>query len=557
MNKKHLGVTPSLRLISIFFLFVFLYIIVIFNLYIIQIKKTDYFKNLGYQQYNVTVTTKPPRGLIYDRNNKPIAINKEILSAFIIPTQIEEPQKLKNFLSENFKNAYDKLDIINKSESKGTPPVAPHFMYVKRHLSKDEINLIENSNLSDIKLLKEPSRYYPIESIAPVVGFTDIDNQGIVGIELLYNNILTGKSTTHKLEKDARSGHFYFKRETKIKGEQPESIKLTIDSLLQFLVYEELKETVINLGSKEGSVLIMNPEKGDIIVMANYPDFDPNNTKDLDLSNTKNRIITDAYELGSVIKVFLAMAALEEKEVTPEELIDCENTKFGVVNGRRFTTTKANGIIPFCEVIQYSNNIGVAKVALRLGPKLYDHYTRLGFGRKIDIFPGENKGFITPPDKWSKASIVSLSFGYEISGNILQLAQAMGIIANNGFMVKPRFILDNKEIQKEGPLYSAQTILQIKEILRKTITDGAAKKANINGYTIIGKTGTARLITNGKYDPNRNIFTFAAIVEKGSYKRVVIIFIKETKRKNVLSSAITVPLFEQVAHKMLIHDKIL
>lgn len=536
------------KVIFIFLFFILLYIIIIFKLYLTQIKNFNFYNNLGQNQYKIKITSKPARAEIVDRNNIPIAINKESLAAFIIPSNIEKPKELNKFLSKYFPQAYKKL-CENKDK---------HFMYIKRKLSQEEIKLIEQHNLEDIKLLKEPSRFYPIESVGPIVGITNIDNQGLFGIELLYNKILAGEPTTQILEKDARSGHFYFKNETKIEGESSRQVMLSIDSNLQFLAHEELKESIEEVGAKEGSVLVINPDNGEIIVMANYPDFDPNNTENIDNYKTKNHIITDAYELGSVIKMFLALAALEEKVVTPDEIIDCENKKETSINGIKFSTWKENGKITFSEVIQNSNNIGVAKVAIRLGPKLYDHYKKLGFGQRIGIFPGENWGFVNPPNNWSKASIISLSFGYELSANLLQLAQAVSIIVNNGYLIKPTLIKSQeKNIKKTGPLYKQESIDKLKDILRKTITEGTSNKANIAGYNIMGKTGTARLLTNGKYEKNKNIFTFIGIIQKDSYKRIVITFIKETTKPGAYASTIAVPLFEKIAHKMLIHDKIL
>lgn len=545
MNRVH-----SFRLTTIFLLFLFMYIFVISNLYIIQIKDTAFFKNLALQQYQITVTTKPPRAEIYDRSGTQLlAMNKESISAFITPSHIEQKENLQAFLEKYFPTASLRLKQVQHC----------HFMYIKRRLTDEQIKLIQESNLPDIKLLKEPSRYYPIESVSSIIGFTDIDNNGIAGLELFYNKTLAGQPSTNTLLKDARSGHFYFNHETKIKGQEGQPIVLSIDSTLQFLVHEELKEAVQKFGSKEGSVLILNPETGEIIVMANFPDFNSNDTENLDLTHTKNRIITDTYELGSVIKIFLALAAFEENVVDPEELIDCEGKKETTINGFHFSTWKQHGVIPFSEVIQGSNNIGVAKVALRLDKKLYDHYKRLGFSKKIGIFPGENPGFINPPNQWSRASIITLSFGYEITASLLQLAQAVSIIANDGILIPPTLFKKNgpEPVDNTQRLYSKEAIDKIKIILEKTITEGAAQNAKLSGYTVMGKTGTARLITDGKYDPHRHIFTFVAIVQKGAYKRIVVTFLKETTQKNPYASTVAAPLFEHVAHKMLIHDKIL
>lgn len=535
----------NIRLGSLFLVFVSLYVIALANLYIIQVKQSKYFTSLGKQQYNVTVCQTPARAEIIDTNGKPLAINKDIFSAFIMPNNLEEPEKLKSFLNKYFPAAAHKLNKNNNL----------HFMYIKRKITQEQLEIINSSQLSDIKLLKEPNRYYPLDCVGPIVGITDIDNQGLFGIELLCNSILCGKPTTYILEKDARmtqSKNFYFKRETKVQGSQGEIVQLTLDSTLQFLAYEELKETLNSVNSKEGSVLILNPDNGDILVMANYPDFDPNNTEQLAIENTKNRIFTECYEFGSVIKIFLLLAALHEGVVTPQELIDCENTKNSIINGFKFSTFKASGIIPFSKVIEDSNNIGVAKVALRLGPKLYDSYVKLGFTNKTGIFPGENKGYITPPTKWSNASIITLSFGYEISATLIQLAQAMSIIANNGYLIKPKLIKTSSTLSKlDNQLFSSSAIEETKNILSQ------ATKVKIPGCKVIGKTGTARCITNGKYDPNRHIFTYAGIIEKGNYKRIIITFVKETTKKDGMASTIALPLFERIAHKMLIHDKML
>ncbi|MBA3751731.1 penicillin-binding protein 2 [Candidatus Dependentiae bacterium] len=537
------------RLIIVFFFFFILYMLVLFNLYLIQITRAPFFKALAQQQYAMTLTSTPPRAEIFDRTGtQPLALNKDSISAFITPSKLENEEGITLFLKKQFPQAFERLKKNKRS----------HFMYIKRRLSPQELEIIKLSAQPDIKLLKEPGRFYTLTSMGPIIGITDIDNKGLFGIEGIYNTRLAGNPTTYLLEKDARFGNFYFKRETKVEGTQGSPVTLTIDGVLQFLAYEELKDYVKQIGSKNGSILILDPKDGDVLVMANYPDFDPNNTDSLDQSFTKNRIITDSYELGSVIKAFLALAALEEKVVSPTELIDCENRLTTFVQGIRVNTTRSNGLIPFTEVLQYSNNIGVAKVAHRIGTPLYTHYRNLGFGKKTGIFPGENPGFITPPSQWSKASLNSLSFGYEIRATVLQLGQAACMIANaDGFLIRPRLVKTDAPAYKEGPFFTPEALQKIRQILITTIDKGAAQKARISGYTVLGKTGTARLITNGKYDPTRHIFTFMGIIEKGSYKRVVIVFLKETAKKGLLASAIAAPLFERVAHKMLIHDKII
>jgi cell division protein FtsI (penicillin-binding protein 3) len=541
----------KLRSSLIFLFFCSLYIIILFNLYSIAIKQRNFFINLAKQQYSISVTSTPERALIYDRNGAPLVLNKPMLSAFMLPKTLESKETLEPFLKRYFPQALERLHQHPDS----------HFLYIKRKLSPEHLALLEQHNVLDIKLLKEPGRFYPIESAGPLVGITDIDNVGLFGLELIYDKLLGGSPTTFYLEKDARSGHFYFTKTTKREGIAGKPITLTIDADLQFLAFEHLKNTITYFNAQEGAVLIMEPTSGEIIAMTQWPTFDPNNTSKLAIEHTKNTMATNVYELGSVMKVFTALAALEEGVVTPDELIDCEHKKTTYINGIKVNTVYEDGIIPFSEVIQRSNNIGIAKVAQRLDHKLYEHYKRLGFGKKTGLsWPGEQKGFINPPQNWSRQSIISLSFGYEITASLLQLARAFCIIANNGYLVTPHILAhaDMQNLKEEiKPLYSQESLNTMHDILEKTVTQGTAKRAAMKGYTVMGKTGTANVLIDGIYNPNHNIYTFAGIIEKGSYKRVIVTFIKDAAQKNLYASTVAVPLFERIAENVLIHDKIL
>ena len=533
----------------IFFIFLASYSIILLKLYFVQVVRYDFFQELAQKQYKISVVKKPVRGLILDRNDKPIAINKDSYSAFIMPHKLENRVALEKFLKKNFKQAYERLEKTESSDHK-------YFIYIKRNISDSEKKLLENSKLEDINFIQEPSRFYPYRSLGILTGVTDIDNVGLFGIELQYNNLLSGKEAHYLVEKDARSKNFYFKKETEQQGENSENIKLTIDADLQFLVHEELKESVKNLKAKEGAVVIMNPDNGEILVMTSYPDFDPNNITNVDLEKTKNKCITEVYELGSVMKVFVALAALEEGVVTADEEIDCEDRKETYVNGMKFSTVHEAGKIPFSRVVEVSNNIGMVKVALRLDKKLYDHYKKFGFTKKTGIFAGEQSGFITPPEQWSKRSIISLAFGYEISANLIQLAKAFSIIVNGGYNIYPQLIY-NKTCPYNEKLYSDESIEIIREILKGTVQKGTATRAVIKGYDIMGKTGTANMLVDGTYSYDHNVYTFTGVVEKDNYRRVIVTFIKDSELKGLYASTTAAPLFNKVAEKMLIHDKII
>lgn len=542
----------KLRISIIFIIFAAVSTIILANLFIIQIKLHTFYTNLGKQQYQVSAEQYPPRASILDRNGNPLAQNQEISSAFILPQSLHNKSELEKFLQRHYPAAFKRLQARPDAQ----------FLYIKRKIDDADKRLFENSKLNDIKFLQEPHRYYPLEqSAAQMVGTTNIDNQGNMGLELYYDKQLSGEPTTCFLEKDARSEQFYFKQETCHNGSSGKNLITTIDSDIQFLTFRTLKKYVKKYKAAHGAAVIMDPNTGQIIALTSYPSFNPHITHDINLEATKNIPVTNVYELGSVMKIFVALAALQEGVVTPEEPIDCKGSKTAFVNGIAINTppTTVNGILSFREVIQKSNNIGIVTVAHRLGDSLYNHYKQLGFGVKTNIdLPGEQSGFINPPHSWSKRSFASLSFGYEITASLVQLARALSVIVNGGYLVQPHVNKDHpyKEVKQRTP-YSTENLNTIKDILIKTVNEGTAHRAKINNYTILGKTGTANLLVNGNYDPDHNRFTFAGALEKGSYQRVIVTFIEDAGQTDLYASQVTTPLFKEIAESIIIHDKIM
>ena len=252
----------KIRGIFVFFFFCLCYLVVLGNLIYLQLIQHHFFTQLGEKQYHVSITSLPPRGLILDRAGKNfLAINKDSLAAFMLPRQFEMRPKLEKFLAKNFPAALERL-----RSHKNT-----HFLYIQRKLTPEQLELIHESGITDIKILAEPSRFYPLPAAASLIGITDIDNKGLFGLELQFDKQLAGSPNTVILEKDARSGHFYFKKETKHEGFDAKPLQLTIDSDLQFLAHEALQETVDKYHAKEGAAIIMDPDTGDILAMTNYP----------------------------------------------------------------------------------------------------------------------------------------------------------------------------------------------------------------------------------------------------------------------------------------------
>jgi len=531
--------------------FIGLFFLALGNLFVLQIFEHPFFAGVGQRQYEVTLTQKSARAPIFDHSQTPLAMNKEVLSVFITPRNLKDASTVTAFLKKNFPKAHERL--IKKQSA--------CFMYVKRHLTEAELDLITTANLEDLRLLRETSRFYPLHSVGHTVGTTDIDNQGLSGLELIFDARLSGRPSVYRLEKDARSHFYYFEKKTTDAGVDGQSVTLTLDSDLQFITYDTLKNHIENVGAKEGEALIMDPCSGDLLALACYPDFDSNLPLTADLSLTKNKIFTETREFGSVMKVFTALSALEEGVVKPDEIIDCEGRKETRINGFRVSTWKAFGKLTYTDVIRTSNNIGTSKVALRLGEKLYDYLRRCGFANPTGLqFPGEQKGYITPPSKWSNATPLTLSFGYEISATMLQLARGFAMISNGGFLITPRLILNptppSEPFIKRA--FSQRAIAELRDIITLNHEGNTALNGHIPGYIVMGKTGSANQLVNGHYDESKSIYTFAGIVEKGSYKRVIVVFVREPRpqKGHTYAATIAVPLFKEIAQQMLVREQI-
>ncbi|KKQ49750.1 MAG: Peptidoglycan transglycosylase and transpeptidase FtsI [candidate division TM6 bacterium GW2011_GWF2_38_10] len=533
INEHHIKIAG----ITVFFASLFILLAV--RLFLLQVYRKDFFTNLAKHQYTTTITIAPPRAPIYDRTgNFPLAYNQEVLSAFLLPQHITQPKKLYRFLKKHYNDAYKKL---KKKKNK-------HFMWLDRKLPADKASFLQNQQLDDIQFTQEAQRTYSCHDCGHVIGFSDIDNKGIAGLELFFDKQLAGAPQQITLEKDARRAGNYFNKTIHNPGISGAPIVTSIDRTLQFFATQELEKAVTFHQAKAGSAIIMDPITGEILAMANYPTFNPNERPSANLETTKNNAITDCFELGSVVKMFCTLAAYEENVVAYDEIIDCKG-KSAYIDGFKIENWKSVGELPFYDVIKNSSNVGVAIIAKRLGKKFYDHLRRLGFGSKTGIeFPGERKGFVNPPEKWSKSSLLVMSFGYEITASILQLARAIGIIANGGYAFQPTLLAQHSTRQGEQ-LYSSQAITTTKKTL-----EHIGNKYPIPGFRVMAKTGTARCVKDGKYSKKAHVYTFGGIIEKENYKRVIVTFVQEPSQANLWAAGVAGPIFHNLAQRMVIYE---
>ena len=473
------------------------------------------------------------RGKIYDRNGILLAGNRQLFSAFCVPNSINK--ELKNFLKQEYPASYKKIE---------SNPNAV-FCFIKRFLSSAEEQKLREKRISGIHFLPELSRYYPISETSHIVGLVDLENKGLCGIELSFDSLLKGERNSIAIKKDA-SQKIISQNITLHKKNY--DLQLTIDAHLQFILTQELQKKVEEIGAREAYAVVMDVKNGDIIAMPQVPFYNVNDGNNevralntIDIIGNKN--IKDAYEIGSAIKAFCMLAAIKEDVVKPEEIIDCKNSKEAYVNKYLIKTAFAQGKVPFSEVIKKSNNIGMVQIGLRLGKKLFDHYTKLEFGKKTGIeLPGEASGYVNPPKKWSNRSIYSLSFGYELSTTLLQIATAWSVFASKGNLVRPRITL-NKSIIIENK-YEKEVIETCRSLLKNIDTDKT--KIFLKEFPdclLYGKTGTANILENKSYNTEKNTYIFVGNIEYKDINYIIAVYFRESKLKNVYASTIALPCF--------------
>ena len=514
------------------------------------------------KQHHGTSTLLPRRGKIFDRNGKELAVNIDVKSVYANPKKVTNPSETAKILSEKLNLSQKKiLDRVSSDKS---------FVWIKRLAESESVEELQNLDITGLGYIPEPKRIYPNGHLmGQVIGITDIDSIGIEGIEYRYDRLLTGKTRKITLKRDAR-GHKILNDPSEIQEidqykTSGHDIVLTIDSQIQYIVERQLKEGIEEMGGEKGMAIVMNPETGEVLAMASYPFLDPNNFSKFPEVNRRNLPIWYAHEPGSTMKVFLASSALDDKKVNP-------NSKFNCENGRRrigsavIRDIKPRGTLTVAEIVKYSSNIGASKIGELLGrDKYYKYLNKFGFGKKTGIgLPGESSGLLAAPRKWGPIELATISFGQGISVTSLQLVTALSAIANGGYLMKPYVIEkivgpDGNVIEQNSPevvtrAISYDTSYQMKQIMQGVVENGTGKKAQIPGFSVAGKTGTAQIPNpkSGGYYSDRYIASFIgfAPVEDPAIVMVVVV---EAPRKKTHGGSVAAPIFKQIAEKVLFH----
>ncbi|MCZ6469280.1 MAG: penicillin-binding transpeptidase domain-containing protein [Candidatus Dadabacteria bacterium] len=514
------------------------------------------------KQHRGTSTLLPRRGKIFDRNGKELAVNIDVKSIYANPKKVTKPSETAKILSEKLNLSQKK--ILNRVSSDKS------FVWIKRLADSGSVEELQNLDITGLGYIPEPKRVYPNgHLLGQVIGITDVDSIGIEGIEYRYDRLLTGKTRKITLKRDAR-GHKILNDPSEIQEidqykTSGHDIVLTIDSQIQYIVERQLKEGVEEVGGEKGMAIIMNPETGEVLAMASYPFLDPNNFSKFPEVNRRNLPIWYAHEPGSTMKVFLASSALDDKKVNP-------NSKFNCENGRRkigsavIRDIKPRGTLTVAEIVKYSSNIGASKIGELLGrDKYYKYLNKFGFGKTTGIgLPGESSGILAAPRKWGPIELATISFGQGISVTSLQLVTALSAIANGGYLMKPYVIEkivgpDGNVIEQNSPevvtrVISYDTSYQMKQIMQGVVENGTGKKAQIPGFSVAGKTGTAQIPNpkSGGYYSDRYIASFIGFAPVED-PEIVMVVVVEAPRKKTHGGSVAAPIFKQIAEKVLFH----
>jgi cell division protein FtsI (penicillin-binding protein 3) len=531
------------------------FLIILGRLFIVQVAQHPTLQKEASRQYTLPVTLRPERGRIFDRHGRPLATSVMMPSLFVNPREISNHDEVAKQLAHILQRPVS--EVREKLSGKSA------FAWVVRQVPPETVTHIQALNLRGVYFRQEPRRYYPKQHLAgQVLGFVNIDEDGVEGLEHYYNRELAGQPRQIVMQRDAKSRPVGF-----LEGEAAEyprgaDLYLTLDERLQHVAERELAAQVQLTRAKSGLVLIMQPHTGEILALAAYPFFDPNAFRDpQQLVWRRNRAVTDPVEPGSTFKLIVAAAALEEATVRMDEVFFCENGLL-VQGGRRLRDHDPYGFLRFPEVIEHSSNICTVKISERLSSLMLYHYIRrFGFGEKslVDL-PGEDPGKLRIPQRWSRFSHASLAIGQEISVTPLQLVTAYAAVANGGWLMRPRIvsrIIGADTEQHFAPevrqqILSPQTAEKLTAIFTGVVERGTGKPAAVEGYTVAGKTGTAQKVDSqrGGYSSREVLASFVGYVPAEEPQLIILAIIDEPQKWRWGSQAAG-PVFRRVAQEAL------
>ncbi|HXQ27121.1 MAG TPA: penicillin-binding transpeptidase domain-containing protein [Candidatus Acidoferrales bacterium] len=511
---------------------------------------SEYFSRAQHQQQRI-FEISPMRGTIYDRKGHELAVSLPMDSVFGDPAEITDVEMVARLLSGVLNVSAD--DLETKIREAHTP------VRLARKLSPETVQRITDMNLKGVFFQKENRRVYPQRELAAsVLGYVDVDEKGIGGIEYSLDKQIRGRPGKMMVMADGRRRRYDRSESAPDPGA---SVTLTIDETIQYIAEKELGRAISETHAKAGTVVVQDPNSGELLAVANWPVFDPNNAGTYSDESRTDRAIAAAYEPGSTFKVITLTGAIEHGVANPDQLIDCQMGQI-LVAGRLIHDWKKFGVLSVRGVLAHSSDVGAIKIALRLGaPKFYDTIRDFGIGQPTGIeLPGENRGLLRPLGNWSASSIGSLAMGQEVSVTPIQLVSAISAEANGGTLYRPHIVRE-VDGNTSAPLPAGpapqqatdgRTAATVREMMEDVVFEGTGMPARLDGYTAAGKSGTAQKIdpATGRYSATQYNASFVGFAPVNT-PVVTILVVLESPVGPHHGGEVGGPVFKRIAEQVL------
>ena len=523
----------------------------------IQIIGNDFFVRQGEVRFARTLELPANRGRILDRNGLILASSIPAQAIWAFPEEVSQQADhaklaaMAKLLGMSLKDVQAKLADDEKT-----------FVYIKRQVDEDIAKKIADLRIAGIYQRKEYRRQYPEgAAMAHIVGFTDIEDKGLEGIERTFNEQLAGRIGSRRVIRD-RLGRVVESVGDGVPPVDGRDLHLTIDSKIQYFAWQKLRSAVEAQRAKGGSVVVLDVQTGEVLALANYPSYDPNNRKNLTGEQLRNRALTDIYEPGSTMKPVTVALALEQKKVTPQTVIATDPGKL-TIQGATIGDVHNYGTLTVSGVIQKSSNVGVAKVAQRLsGQDMWENFRHIGIGQKPDLpFPGIASGRLRPWKSWRPIEHATMSYGYGLSASLFQITRAYSVFARDGVLM-PVSLVREGAADTSGKFHPTDSSAGVrvyrpdvaKDVMRMlhlvTSPGGTAQQAQTSGYSVGGKTGTARKQVGKNYSENHYRASFVGVAPIETPRVVVGVMIDEPQG-SIYGGAVAAPVFSEVVQQTL------
>lgn len=529
---------PRARLGLIVGILLFCGVVVVARAAYMQLIADDRLQAAGDERFLREVTIATTRGMITDRNGEPLAVSSPVESLWVNPKELLVDAKRVPELARAVGLPADELTLkLAQRKDK-------QFMYLRRHMNPDAAKAVLDLDIPGVYSSREFRRFYPHrEVMAQVIGFTNLDEHGIEGMEKAFDDWLTGTPGKQKIIRDRR-GRVVENVDLIRPAENGKDLVLSIDRRIQYLAYSELKKAVLQHQARSGTAVVLDVKTGEVLAMVNYPSYNPNSRENIPPSRRRNAAVTDVLEPGSTMKPFTVAAALENG-IDPDIVIPTGPGKYRIAN-RYISDVHDYGPVTLRRLLVKSSNIGSAKLAATMSnQQMYDVFSRFGFGEKTESgFPGESSAVLSAPNRWGPVEKATISYGYGLSVTPLQIAQAYATLANGGVRVSPTFIKGAKTRRVRAvDAHIANDVLRMLEGVIEP--GGTATQAAIKGYRVAGKTGTSRRAVAGGYE-RRYISLFAGVVPIEDPRFAMAVVVHEPSAGGYYGGVISAPVFHNV-----------